>query len=174
MKNIMSDILMLCVTILVPKFNLSHKTGLNLGRMSKSRKISIKVWVVLRLFTENLHHLKITGTLFEVTISTFSGKFSFNFYRPQTKFAEVTFLHVSLCPQWGGGGVACVAGGVCMAAGHAWQGVCMAGGGHLCMAGGLCVAGGVHGSRGMCGVGTCVPSGRYYKIRSMSGRYASY
>ena len=44
-------------------------------------------------------------------------------YRPQTKFAKVMFLQVSVCPQ-GGGGVcgrgsmhgrgACVAGGACM------------------------------------------------------------
>ena len=25
------------------------------------------------------------------------------YYRPQTKFAKVMFLHVSVCPQWGGG-----------------------------------------------------------------------
>ena len=58
------------------------------------------------------------------------------------------------------------------------------------MASGVCVAGGVHGRGGMHGRGTCVcdrgacmagwvcathaPPGRYYEIRSMSGRYASY
>ena len=41
----------------------------------------------------------------------------------------------------------------------------MAGG--ACIAGGACVAGGMHGRGG--GV-----HGRYYEIRSMSGRYASY
>ena len=25
------------------------------------------------------------------------------YYRPQMKFAKVMFLHVSVCPQWGGG-----------------------------------------------------------------------
>ena len=53
---------------------------------------------------------------------------------------------------------------VCVVGGHAWQeGVCMAGGG-------------VHG-RGACVVGVCMMGGmhaRYYEIRSMSGRYASY
>ena len=71
---------------------------------------------------------------------------------------------------------ACMAAGMCMAGvcmaeggmhgrgGHVWQGACMAGGGHswqeMCMAGGhawhIC------------------PPPRYYEIRSMSGRYASY
>ena len=71
-------------------------------------------------------------------------------YRPQTKFANVMFLHVSVILSTGGW--------------HAWQGgVCMVGGG---MHGrgpawwGACVAGGVH--------------GRYYEIQSMRGRYASY
>ena len=60
------------------------------------------------------------------------------FYRSQTKFAKVMFLHVSIIMSTGR---ACV-GGVCMAGGvrgrgHAWQGVrgrgaCVAGGGHVC------------------------------------------
>ena len=84
------------------------------------------------------------------------------------------------------GGV-CVAGGSVHGRGHAWWwwwGACMAGG---CMAGGH-VAGGMHG-RGACMVGghvwqgVCMAGrhawwggmrGRYYEIRSMSGRYASY
>ena len=37
------------------------------------------------------------------------------YYRPQTKFAKVMFLQVSVCPQEGVGG------------GHAWWGTCMAG-----------------------------------------------
>ena len=52
-----------------------------------------------------------------------------SYYRPQTKFAKVMFLQVSVCPQggwltWQG---ACMAGGVCMAGvpvwqvGHVWQ-----------------------------------------------------
>ena len=58
------------------------------------------------------------------------------YHRPQTKFAKVMFLQVSVCPQRG----ACVAGG------HAWWGVCMVGGmhgrGEVCVAGGACMAGG--------------------------------
>ena len=34
---------------------------------------------------------------------------TYTFYRPQTKFAKVMFLHVSVCPQ-GGGIPACLAG----------------------------------------------------------------
>ena len=59
------------------------------------------------------------------------------YYRPQTKFAKVMFLQVSVCPRGGG---------------HAWQGgrawgACMVGGGGMCgrgacMAGWACVVGG--------------------------------
>ena len=68
------------------------------------------------------------------------------YYRPQTKFAKVMFLQVSVCPHGGvrGRGVCMVGGacmvGVCMLGGHAWWGVCMAGGMH---------GGGVH-CRGAC------------------------
>ena len=69
--------------------------------------------------------------------------------------------------------------GVC--AWHAWWGGCMAGGGIRGMhgGGGVCMAGGgirgrgcVHGREGASVVGGV--RGRYYEIRSMSGRYASY
>ena len=84
------------------------------------------------------------------------------------------FLQVSVRLQEGHAWqVGVCVGGVCMAGGmHTWQGVSMAG---ACMAGG-CVVGG-------CVVGGCVvrgptwhagPTGRYFEIRSMSGRYASY
>ena len=96
---------------------------------------------------------------------------------------------LSVCP-WGG-----MHGreGACMAGrGHAWQGVCMAGRGHAWQ--GPCMVGGdVHGrghawQGGMHGRGVCMtggmccrghawhacPLGRYYKIHSMSGWYASY
>ena len=86
-------------------------------------------------------------------------------YRPQTKFAKVMFLQVSVCPQGG----ACVAGEGGMhgwGGGRAWlgRGVCMAGegdvrgwgGGHAWLGGmcgwGVCVAGGhvwLGGMRGM-------------------------
>ena len=82
-----------------------------------------------------------------------------HYYCPQTKFAKVMFLQVSVCSQRGdvhGGGH--VWWGTCMVGGHVWQGVCMAG--------------------GMCGNGACMsctcPPSRHYEIRSMSGRYASY
>ena len=75
---------------------------------------------------------------------------TFSYYRPQTKFAKVMFLHLSVilftrgC-TWQG---ACVAGrgvrgggrawwegfawqGACMARGHAWQGAYMAGEGGM-------------------------------------------
>ena len=62
-----------------------------------------------------------------------------HFYRPQTKFAKVMFLQVSVCPQRGGhawllpGG-----GGACMVA---WGGVhgCSRGGMHGCLGGLGCV-----------------------------------
>ena len=102
--------------------------------------------------------------------------------------------------QWGvcGRGV-CMAGGhawrgLCMAGGHVWwEGLC--GRGHawwgrcMCSRGGTYVVGGMHG-RGHAWQGACVgracmaggmhgnaqmpPPSRYYKIWSMSGRYASY
>ena len=61
-------------------------------------------------------------------------------YRPETKFAKVMFLQVSVCPR-----------GACMAKGHEWQrrGVCMAGGVH---GKGACM-GGMWGREGMCGGG---------------------
>ena len=81
------------------------------------------------------------------------------YYRPQTKFAKVMFLHVSVCPQGKG---ACMAGGMhgrgaCMTGGvHGWRAY-MVGGMHgrrhlwqgACMAGGCAWLGGMRG-RGMC------------------------
>ena len=78
------------------------------------------------------------------------------YYRPQTKFAKIMFLHVSVCQQ--GGGVACVAGERVW--GHAWRGAC--------------VAGGQAWQGGMCGKGMHAPPQRILRDRSMSGRYASY
>ena len=92
-----------------------------------------------------------------------------NFYRPQTKFAKVMFLQVSVCPQ---GGVCGCSGGVCgcsrggawlLPGGCAWllwgcvcgcsRGACVValGGGMCGCSGGACVValGGMHGcSRG--------------------------
>ena len=105
------------------------------------------------------------------------------FYRPQTKFAKVMFLQVSVCPRlvwcvWGACMVGTfVVGGVhgrggmhgrgMGGGGHAWQGACMAGGmygrGHAwwgvcrvgaCMAEGAYMAGGVH--RGHAWWGACM------------------
>ena len=58
-----------------------------------------------------------------------------NYYRSQTKFVKVMFLHVSVILS---------TGGTCMVGGHVWQGACMAGGvrggGHAWQ--GACMAGG--------------------------------
>ena len=83
-------------------------------------------------------------------------------YRPQTKFAKVMFLQVSVCPQWGGRHChACPpchahppADTTAMAWGRTWQGACMAGG----------VFGGMHGrgcawQRGACMAGRHVWQG---------------
>ena len=73
------------------------------------------------------------------------------FYRPQTKFAKVMFLQVSVCPHVG----ACMVapGGACMVAlgGHAWflWGGCS--GGHAWLLGGVCMVALVRGMRGCCG-----------------------
>ena len=65
-----------------------------------------------------------------------------SFYLPQTKFAKVLFLQVSVCPRGGvngwGGGHAWLGRGVCVAR----EGVCVAGG---------CVWLGVYMANGMCG-----------------------
>ena len=108
------------------------------------------------------------------------------YYRPQTKFAKVMFLHLSVISVHQGGGLyvarGCMCGreggmpgrggvrgrGACMHGGeHAWQGGVCGGG---CVAGGVCVAGGMHGRGhawkrracvvgGMCGRGVCMAAG---------------
>ena len=107
------------------------------------------------------------------------------YYRPQTKFAKVMFLQVSVCPH-GGACVVAPGGEVCVVAaggGHAWllRGVhgCSWGGHASLLLGGVCgcsqgvkhvwlLQGGV---RGCCRGGACMG---YNEIRSISGRYASY
>ena len=97
-----------------------------------------------------------------------------SYYRLQTKFVKVMFLQVSVCP-WGRGACmgGCMCGGgmhgrrVCMAGGYMWQRTCMAAGGcqHAWLGH---VWGGMHAwQRGDV-------RGRYFEIRSMSKRYASY
>ena len=89
------------------------------------------------------------------------------YYRPQTKFAKVIFLHQvcqSFCSQRG----ACVVTGMrgCGRGVHGWEACVVAGGMHGCN-------GGVHGCGGVCmvvGGGACVG---YDEIQSMGGRYAS-
>ena len=66
-----------------------------------------------------------------------------NIYRPQTKFAKVIFLHVSVSHSVHRGGGGCVPGvgvGYVPWGGHAWlgRGVCVAGG-HACLGRGACV-----------------------------------
>ena len=117
------------------------------------------------------------------------------YYRPQTKFAKVMFLHLSVILFTGG---ACMAGGVWWedmrgkggmhGRGCAWQGG-MHGRRVACV-----VGGGMHGRGGMHGGGACVAGGHAWQgacvvwfsppppqqilrntvIRSMSWRYASY
>ena len=109
------------------------------------------------------------------------------FYRPQTKFSKVIFLHVSVCPQGASmaGGVhgrrACMVGGKCGRGqgacmtwevwgaawqGGAWQGGAWQGGhawwgrGHVWQRGpGGCTAGG-HVWQGVCGRG-CMAGGMH-------------
>ena len=82
-----------------------------------------------------------------------------NYYRPQTKFAKVMFLQVSVILSMGG---ACVVA----PGGRAWllPGGCMVAGGGMrgCSQG------------GMCGCSRGGMRGFFDEIRSMSGRYASY
>ena len=111
------------------------------------------------------------------------------YYRPQTKFAKVMFLQVSVCPQGGmhgcGGDAWLLQGGMhgCSQGGHAWllPGACMvAPGGHAWL-----LLGGVHGCSwgvcmakgGMCGEGgracmvkgACVAKGGMHGEGSMRG-----
>ena len=92
-------------------------------------------------------------------------------YRPQTKFAKVMFLQVSVCPQWGWGhawfpwgmcmvagwGGACVvARGMCMVARgvRGCWGACMVARGHAWLLGGhTCLPRSMHGEGGMLGKG---------------------
>ena len=88
------------------------------------------------------------------------GQYKCHHYRPQTKFAKVMFLQVSVCPQgwcaWKGGvrgcgGVCMVAGvGACMVAGgmHSCGGVCVVAGGCTWLWGAYVFVGGMHGGRG--------------------------
>ena len=91
-----------------------------------------------------------------------------NFYRPQTKFAKVMFLHVSVSHSVHRGGHAWLPGGM-----HGCQGACV-------VVGGCVVAGGhvwLHvGCAWLWGAwvvagGACMG---YDEIQSMSGLYASY
>ena len=95
------------------------------------------------------------------------------YYRPQTKFAKVMFLHLSVGHSVHGGHAWHDRGhawwGPCMAGGHAWWGVCMAGGVHD----GGCVAGGMHGGgvhgRGMHDGGACMAGGHAWQGACMVG-----
>ena len=113
------------------------------------------------------------------------------FYRPQTKFAKVMFLQVSVILSTGGACVVAPRGGVCGCSGGAcivawgslrgcsggacvvalggcawllWGGMCGYSGGHaLLLPGGACVVAPGGGMHGF-----------FDEIRSMRGRYASY
>ena len=114
-----------------------------------------------------------------------------SYYHPQTKFAKVMFLQVSVCPQRGGmHGCSQGGGGACMVAPEGVHGC--SGGACMVAPGGACFfQGDMHGffwgrhawllpggcvwllPGGMRGFfrGACVG---YDEIGSMSGRYASY
>ena len=84
-------------------------------------------------------------------------------YRPQRSWGKVIFLEacVKNSVHSGGGGGGGVRGrGACVRGG----GICGRG---MCMVGGCAWQGGMRGTHAL-------PPGRYYEIRSMSGRYASY
>ena len=70
-----------------------------------------------------------------VNEKTGKNLFCCNIYRPQTKFAKVMFLHVSVILSTGG---ACVVapGGACVVA---WWGMCGCSGGAWLLLGGACV-----------------------------------
>ena len=132
-----------------------------------------------------------------VAASLTKNNIGLHFYRPQTKFAKVMFLQVSVCPRGGGvrgcsrgvcvvapggcgclggmcgcWGVACMVapGGVCI---DAPRGACMVAQGGRCawlFPGGACVVA----KGGVCGCSRGGVHGFFDEIRSMSGRYASY
>ena len=82
-------------------------------------------------------------------------------YRPQTKFAKVMFLHLSVILFKG----ECVVEGRAWQGGHVWQGACMAAGG---MHGrGVCMAGGVRGRGHACRA--CPPPDTRRYSRSVHG-----
>ena len=99
----------------------------------------------------------------KTTIRLVFARMTLSLYRPQTKFAKVMFLHLSVSHSVHRG--ACVAGAVRM-----WRGACVVGG---CAWQGACVAEG-----GVCGRGcachTRPPPNTTRYGRSMRGRYASY
>ena len=99
-----------------------------------------------------------------VTIDCYGNEFTSilrNYYRSQTKFAKVMFLHLSVILSTGG----------LHSRGHAWWGVCVAGSMHgrgwVCMVG-ACVAGGCAWVGGMCGWG-CVAGGHAWQGACMAG-----
>ena len=106
-------------------------------------------------------------------------------YRPQTKFAKVMFLQVSVCPQGGrawllpGGRAWLLRGGACVVApGGGVHGCSWGGGMRGCSGGDMrgCSRGGMHGccQGGMHGCSWGGMHGFFDEIWSMSGRYASY
>ena len=101
------------------------------------------------------------GAYFLITKTHSYGKASnevFSYYRPQTKFAKVMFLQVSVCPHWGGACVVLFGGCVWFYSGgvHGFiRGACIilfGGGMHGFIWGGVCGCsrGGVHGCFGGC------------------------
>ena len=96
-------------------------------------------------------HCNIHYVCFKVAIMcSYHFSIRYSCYRPQTKFAKVMFLHLSVSHPVHRG--SCMEGqGVCMAGGMCGRGACMAG--EACMVGVVCVMGGMHGRGGLCGEG---------------------
>ena len=132
-------------------------------------------------------HLPVTATLL-IALHVYLSQLHTPFYRPQTKFAKVMFLHLSVSHSVDRGGV-CMARGVCVCkGGHALQGGHVWAGGACMVVGvrgrGVCVVGGMHGRFvfmawwGACMVGGMHGRGhachthppRHYEIRSVNAR----
>ena len=111
-----------------------------------------------RIHCKTSNSLKLLCSFYSARICHYTERlpgYMLYYYRPQTRFAKVMCLHLSVSHSVHGG--ACVARGACVAGGHVWRGVCAWHKG-ACVAGGMhdwaCVAGG-HAWQGACMVGRC-------------------
>ena len=116
----------------------------------------------IQFFLENLANLYVGTSCWRVGEESCIHPCIHNYYYPQTKFAKVMFLHVSVflptgggCAWWGGG--ICMALGVMCGGGHAWQEGVQ---GRGCVWQGACMTGGMHG-RGYAWQGVCIAGGMH-------------